>query len=171
MSLRKALEVHAPDEGLTAEVEYLPGFLLTVPYWTELRLDKELAASKESTFIKHRKTEQISGDAFRRRLAAGVQGWAGMTYRVLAQMGLVDLRKVAAEEGPEALGQEQPFDREDLFCLMKSQPSFEGWLLRQITDPANFPLQEEQKNLPSSSGGGATPGESPATSAPSSEES
>lgn len=171
MNLQQALESNAPDEGLTTEVEYCPGFSLTISYWPELRLEKELKASRKTKFVKHQKVTEVSGDAFRERLVGAVSGWRGMTYRVLAQMGLIDLRKVEAEEGSEVLGQEQPFTREDLLAVMKVSPSFEGWLVDMVSDPESFPLREEQKNSPSSSGGGATPGDSPATSAPSSEES
>lgn len=168
MSLLKALDSFAADEVLTAELEYCDGFFLTIAYWPEMRLEKELKASKRTKFVKHQKVQEVSTEAFRERLAEAVLGWRGMTYRVLAVMGLVDLRKVVASEGPEVLDQEQPFNREDLLALMKVKPSFEGWLGEMVTEPENFPLLEEQKNSPSSSGGGTTPGESPATSASSS---
>ncbi|MCF8122310.1 MAG: hypothetical protein K9K34_07815 [Desulfarculaceae bacterium] len=171
MDFKKTLDINSPEEGLTAELEYCNGFFLTIAYWSEMRLEKELKASKRTKFTKHQKVQEVSTEAFRERLTDAVQDWRGMTYRTLAEMGLVDLRKVVANEGPEVLDQEQPFSREDLLILMKVKPSFEGWLGEMVTEPGNFPLQEEQKNSCSSSGGGTTPDESPAKSAPSLEQS
>jgi hypothetical protein len=167
VSLKQALERYAPDEGLHAELEFRPGFFITVIYWPELRLDKELKKSKRTEFVKHQKVERVSTDAFRERLAGAVTGWRGLTYKVLAGLGLVDLRKVEAEE----LEHEQPFSQEDLLALLKASPSFEGWLLEAVTDPDNFPLKEERGNSPATSGGGAPPDGSTATSAPTSGES
>jgi hypothetical protein len=155
------LDDFQPTEELTAEVTYRPGFVLRIMYWPDAKLQKNLKKSKKTVWDRHQKTKEVDTDKFRQKLVNAVLGWEGLTYKVLAEMGVFDLgafyakQRKEAEAAKKAFGDKEKealantevsFSPEKLHKLMVRDTTFENFIYDNVGDPSIFPIDEERGN-------------------------
>ncbi len=153
MGLKQLFERFAPSEEITALIAYRDGFKARVAFWGEQRLKDAARKSRKITWEGHQRKEGYDDEKFREHLARAVVDWEGLTPRVLAAMGVLDLRKVPAAERDQPV----PHSPEDALWLMGQSLSFSDFVAAAVGDPSLFPLAEEEKNSSASSGGPASP--------------
>ncbi len=154
LNLRKLYQEH--KEELTREFTTDQGLTLTVRYINEVQFDR--LATQSGSF----RNSEAKRQAYRNKLvnlvATAVAAW-DMTPEIMARYLDMDVSQL-----PERV----PCEPGVVADLLHLSDTFFGQVNDAVRDLASFReerVETEEKNLPSSPGGGSTQGESPAATA------
>lgn len=121
----------------TAEVPFegLDGFVVTLAAVSR-EVSKKLREDSEKTRVDARTRQpvkELDEDLFLENFAhAAIKSWKGLTYRHLDSLLLIDLTQV------DDMDAEVPFSLENAVTLLKSSPTFDGWVNDKVFSLESF---------------------------------
>ncbi|MFH1061122.1 MAG: hypothetical protein V1797_20865 [Pseudomonadota bacterium] len=151
------------DERLTVELEFLPGWHLTLAHMTKQAYERARKQVEKTTFVKHVPYTTVDEQKLAKLLTGHVLAWKGLNARIISHMFWLKIADLSEEEKTAEI----PFTPDDAAVLMTRHEGLSRWVLSNILDQDNFRSQLEgaEKNLPSGPASGPSPAESPASAA------
>lgn len=165
MGIADLIDQRALPQGqrLTTEMEFLPGFSVTIGHLTMAEYKRMLKKAQRTVFIEHQKQSQADEAKLAEQLAQVVLGWQGLTTRLLSRMFWLPI----GDLDEQAKDAQVPHSQEEARELILRHEGFANWLLANAMNPANFSeaLEQAEKNLPSGPASGPGPAGCPAPAA------
>jgi hypothetical protein len=162
MSLKELIAQRqvAADERLTVELEFLPGFLVTIAHMTRQAYESMSLKAEEVYWEKHQKKYRVSEQKLAVLLAEHVVTWRGLTMRLLSRMLWLKINDLTEAQKDEEI----THTPEEVQALLLSHKGFSTFVVAAAMNVDNFSeaLEGAEKNLPSGSASGPSQDESTA---------
>lgn len=151
------------DERLTVELEFLPGFEVTLAHMTGEEYKQLAKKAQKKVFVKHQPQTVLDDKKLAELVAGHIVTWKGLNARMLSRMFWLKIADLSEEEKAAEI----PFTPEEGASLLFRHEGFFHWVSANAINQAHFTdaLEGSEKNLPSGPASGPSPAESPATAA------
>ncbi|MFH1061114.1 MAG: hypothetical protein V1797_20825 [Pseudomonadota bacterium] len=151
------------DERLTVELEFLPGFQVTLAHMTPDAYKRITRDAHRTVFVKHQSQTVLDEKKLADLVAGHIVAWKGLNARMLSRMFWLKIADLSEEEKTAEI----PYSPEEGASLLRRHDGFSSWVVANALNQAHFTeaLEGAEKNLPSGSDIGPSPAESPATAA------